>query len=58
MEDDTFAPLTTVFFSQMIDIFYYIAKRSPGQTLPTVFHLDHVKYLCVSCKLATVQADP
>lgn len=42
MEDDTFAPLTSVFFSQMIDIFYDIAKRSPGQTLPkpVTFLLD------------------
>lgn len=42
MEDDTFAPLTSVFFSQMLDIFYDIAKKSPGQTLPkpVMFLLD------------------
>lgn len=33
MENDTFNPLTSVFFAQMIDIFYDIAKMSPNETL-------------------------
>lgn len=42
MEDNTFSPLTGVFFSQMIDVLYAIAKESPGQTLPrkVLFLLD------------------
>lgn len=42
MEDDTFAPLTSVFFSQMIDILYAIAKENNEQTLPrkVLFLLD------------------
>lgn len=34
MENDTFNPITSVFFSQMIDVLYDIAKRSKGETLP------------------------
>jgi len=42
MEDNTFSPLTSVFFSQMIDVLYAIAKESPGQKLPrkVLFLLD------------------
>ena len=34
MENDTFNPITSVFFSQMIDVLYDIAKQSPNETLP------------------------
>lgn len=42
MEDDTFAPLTSVFFSQMINIYYDVASQSPDQKLKrkVVFMLD------------------
>lgn len=42
MEDDTFAPLTSVFFSQVIDTFYDIAKRRADAKLPkpVTFLLD------------------
>lgn len=42
MEDDTFAPLTSVFFSQMINIYYDIASQSKDQKLKRkiVFMLD------------------
>lgn len=42
MEDDTFAPLTSVFFSQMINIYYDVASQSPDQKLKRkiVFMLD------------------
>lgn len=42
MEDDTFAPLTSVFFSQMINIYYDIASESENQKLKRkiVFMLD------------------
>lgn len=42
MEDDTFSPLTSVFFSQMIDIYYDIAKQRPDNKLKRkmVFLLD------------------
>jgi len=42
MEDDTFAPLTSVFFSQMINIYYDVASQSHDQKLKRkiVFMLD------------------
>lgn len=42
MEDDTFAPLTSVFFSQMINIYYDVASLSHDQKLKRkiVFMLD------------------
>jgi len=42
MEDDTFSPLTSVFFSQMINIYYDVASQSPDQKLnrKIVFMLD------------------
>lgn len=42
MEDDTFAPLTSVFFSQMINIYYDVASESKNQKLKRkiVFMLD------------------
>ncbi|MGZ9850268.1 MULTISPECIES: VirD4-like conjugal transfer protein, CD1115 family [Macrococcoides] len=42
MEDNTFAPLTSVFFSQMINIYYQIAQNSPTNKLKrkVVFMLD------------------
>lgn len=42
MEDDTFAPLTSVFFSQMISIYYDIASESEDNKLKRriAFYLD------------------
>ncbi|QIY36019.1 VirD4-like conjugal transfer protein, CD1115 family [Staphylococcus hominis] len=42
MEDDTFAPLTSVFFSQMLNIYYQIAQESSDNKLKRkmVFMLD------------------
>lgn len=42
MEDDTFSPLTSVFFSQMINIYYDVASQSEDQKLKrkVVFMLD------------------
>lgn len=42
MEDDTFSPLTSVFFSQMINIYYDVASNSKSQKLKRkiVFMLD------------------
>lgn len=42
MEDNTFAPLTSVFFSQMINIYYQIAQKSKTNKLKrkVVFMLD------------------
>lgn len=42
MEDDTFNPLTSVFFSQMINIYYDVASQSEDQKLKrkVVFMLD------------------
>src|SRR5699024_4698694 len=42
MEDNTFSPLTSVFFSQMIDIYYDVAKQTPNNKLKRkiVFLLD------------------
>ena len=42
MEDDTFSPLTSVFFSQMIDIYYDVAQQNPNNRLERkiVFLLD------------------
>lgn len=42
MEDNTFAPLTSVFFNQMLNIYYQIAQESPDNKLKrkVVFMLD------------------
>lgn len=42
MEDDTFAPLTSVFFSQMLNIYYQIAQESSDNKLKRkmIFMLD------------------
>lgn len=42
MEDDTFAPLTSVFFNQMINIYYQIAQESKDNKLKRkmIFMLD------------------
>ncbi|WP_368909168.1 VirD4-like conjugal transfer protein, CD1115 family [Staphylococcus epidermidis] len=42
MEDDTFSPLTSVFFSQMLNIYYQIAQESSDNKLKrkVVFMLD------------------
>ncbi len=42
MKDNTFAPLTSVFFNQMINVYYDIAGQSKGNKLerPVVFMLD------------------
>ncbi|MDW4404336.1 type IV secretory system conjugative DNA transfer family protein [Staphylococcus saprophyticus] len=42
MEDNTFAPLTSVFFNQMLNIYYQIAQEEPDNKLKrkVVFMLD------------------
>lgn len=39
MEDDTFAPLTSVFFNQMINIYYQIAQESKDNKLKEKLYL-------------------